>query len=118
MPSVQFGIVVMMDLYHRRIINLETIAQKMCHAPATIFKIKDRGYLREGYFADIAIIDPDAHWQIHDDTAISKCKWTPFDKLWFGSRVAATMVNGKFVYRDGKILEGQDAAMQVGFYRV
>ena len=118
MPSVQFGIVVMMDLYHRRIINLETIAQKMCHAPATIFKIKDRGYLREGYFADIAIIDPDSHWQIHDDTAISKCKWTPFDKLWFGSRVFATMVNGKFVYRDGKILEGQDAAMQVGFNRV
>lgn len=118
MPSVQFGIVVMMDLYHRRIINLETIAQKMCHAPATIFRIKDRGYLREGYFADIAIIDPDAHWQIHDDTAISKCKWTPFDKLWFGSRVFATMVNGKFVYRDGKIVEGQDAAMQVGFNRV
>ncbi|MBO4772628.1 MAG: amidohydrolase family protein, partial [Bacteroidales bacterium] len=118
MPSVQFGICVMMDLYYKRIFPLETIAQKMCHAPATIFKIKDRGYLREGYFADIAIIDPDAHWQIHDDTAISKCKWTPFDKLWFGTRVAATMVNGKFVYRNNKIVEGQGAAMQVAFNRV
>lgn len=118
MPSIQFGICAMMDLYQKRIISLETIAQKMCHAPATIFKIKDRGYIRKGYFADITIIDPKVHWQIHDDTSISKCKWTPFDKLWFGTKVIATMVNGKFVYNNNKIIEGLNAAMQTTFKRI
>jgi len=118
MPSVQYSSAVIMDLVQRRIFRLDDMVQKMCHAPATIFRIKDRGYIRKGYFADIAIIDPECHWQIKDKETASKCGWSPLNGLWFGSKVVATMVNGKFVVKDGKVLEGQDAAKQITFNRL
>ncbi len=118
MPGVETSSAVIMDLVQRKIFRLDDMVQKMCHAPATIFKIKDRGYIRKGYFADLAIIDPECHWQVKDAEVASKCKWSPLNGLWFGSKVVATMVNGKFVVKDGKVVEGQDAAKQITFNRL
>ncbi len=115
MPSIEFSSAVMYNLAQRKVFPLTLIAEKMCHNPAKIFKIKDRGFLREGYYADIAIIDPEKDFVIKDNEVLSKCKWSPFDGYNFKGKVCATMVNGKFVYKDFALIETQ-AAKQVDFF--
>lgn len=115
MPSVEFSSSVMYDLTVKKIFTLPLMAEKMCHAPAEIFKIKDRGFLREGYFADIAILDPEKEFTVSDSNVLSKCKWSPFDGLKFKGKVCATMVNGKFVYKDFSIIQQENAAMRAEF---
>lgn len=105
MPSVQFSSAVVLELVKQNIITLETMAQKMCHAPATIFNIEKRGFIRQGYYADLAFINPEKSRTVTDQNVISKCKWTPFDGTTFSSTVEATMVNGKFVFLNNKIIE-------------
>ena len=114
MPSVEFSSAVMYDLTKKKIFTLPLMAQKMCHAPAEIFKINERGFLREGYFADIAIFDPEKEFSVSDDEVLSKCKWSPLNGFSFEGKVCATMVNGKFVYKDFSIIE-EKAAMRAEF---
>ncbi|MCQ2974744.1 MAG: dihydroorotase [Bacteroidales bacterium] len=116
MPSIQFSATIMFDLVKQGIISLEIMAQKMAHAPATIFNIDKRGFIRQGYYADFALINPNKRIKIIDKNVVSKCGWTPFNGLSFGSEVVATMVNGKFVYNNHKIIEAQ-SAMQLNFNR-
>jgi dihydroorotase len=115
MPSVEFSSAVMYDLTQKKIFSLPLMAEKMCHAPAEIFKIKDRGFLREGYFADIAILDPEKEFTVSDSNVLSKCKWSPFNGFKFKGKVCATMVNGKFVYKDFSIIQQENAAMRAEF---
>lgn len=116
MPSVEFSAAVMLDLSKKEVINLPIMAQKMCHAPARIFDIKRRGYIREGYYADFAIVDPDTRFRVQDRDVLSKCKWSPLNGFYFNARVCATIVNGKFVYKDFNIVEC-NAAMPIEFER-
>jgi dihydroorotase len=104
-PLVQHSLVLMMELYHKRLITMERIVEKMCHNPAIIFRIKERGFLKEGYRADICIVDPGSPWTVNKENLLYKCGWSPFEGQTFHSRVKYTLVNGSVVYDNGVINE-------------
>lgn len=101
-PMVQHALVAMLEFYHNRKISLETIVEKMCHAPAKCFRVKKRGYLREGYHADIAIMDLNDPWTVNYDNINYKCAWSPLLGQKFNSRVTHTIVNGSLAYERGE----------------
>jgi dihydroorotase len=100
-PLVQHALPVMLELFHQGKISLEKIAEKMSHNVAELYRIKERGYLREGYFADIVLIDPDNQWKASLDTLLYKCQWSPLEGQVFKSKVVKTFVNGNLVYNQG-----------------
>jgi len=104
-PLVQHSLVIMLELWHRKIFSLEKIVEKMCHNPAILFKIKDRGFIREGYKADLCLVDPDTQWTVSKDNILYKCGWSPFEGITFRSKVVKTIVNGTVVYDNGVIKE-------------
>ena len=77
----------------------------MCHNPAILYRIKDRGFLREGYKADICLVDPLKPWTVNSDNILYKCGWSPFEGMTFQSRIVKTIVNGTIVYDNGIINE-------------
>ena len=101
LPLVQHSINVMLDFYYKGNISLEKIVEKMCHAPADCFRIKERGYLREGYFADIAILDLHAPISISKENIWYKCGWNPLEAYSFKGKVTHTFVNGNLVFDNG-----------------
>lgn len=104
-PMVQHSLVAMLELWHKRVFTIEKIVEKMCHNPAIIFKIKDRGFIREGYKADLCLIDPDNPWTVSKDNILYKCGWSPFERITFRSKVVITIVNGSLVYNKGMFNE-------------
>ena len=100
-PMVQHSLVAMLEFWHRKIIPLEKIVEKMCHNPAILFNIKDRGFIREGYKADLCLVNPDDPWTVSKDNILYKCGWSPFEGITFRSRVVQTIVNGIPVYNKG-----------------
>jgi len=102
-PLVQHSLVAMLELWHRNMISIEKIVEKMCHNPAILFNIKERGFIREGYKADLTLIDPDSSWKVSKDNILYKCGWSPFEGTTFRSKVVKTIVNGSIVYDDGII---------------
>jgi dihydroorotase len=100
-PLVQHSLVVMLELCHRKLISLEKIVEKMCHNPAILFNIKERGFIREGYKADLCLVDPDDKWTVSKDNILYKCGWSPFEGTTFRSKVVKTIVNGTVVYDNG-----------------
>lgn len=103
-PLVQHSLVAMLELYHRGKIDLETIVRKMCHAPADLFRVKERGYIREGYKADLVLVDLNSPWMVNNSNIYYKCKWSPFEGTNFKSKVITTIVNGNIVYDKGEFL--------------
>ncbi len=103
-PMVQHSLVVMLELMERGEITLENVVDKMCHAPADIFHVEERGYLREGYKADIAIFEKQP-WTVRKRNLRYKCGWSPLEGMTFTYKVATTIVNGQIVYNNGKINE-------------
>lgn len=101
-PLVQHSINVMLDFYHQGKITLEKIVEKMCHAPADCFRIKERGYLRDGYYADIAVLDLEKKWTVSKENILYKCSWSPFEQHEFKGAVEQTFVNGHLIYDKGK----------------
>ena len=101
-PMVQHSLVVMLELMEKGQITLENIVDKMCHAPADIFHVEERGYLREGYKADIAIFEKHP-WRIKKENLLYKCGWSPLEEMSFTYQVSMTLVNGQIVYDHGKI---------------
>lgn len=101
LPLVQHSLLVMLDFYHQGKISLEKIVEKMCHAPADCFRVNERGYLREGYFADIAIVDIHAAQTITRDSLLYHCGWSPLEGYAFKGKVTHTFVNGHLVYNNG-----------------
>jgi dihydroorotase len=97
-PLVQHSLPAMMDFYHQGMISLEKVVEKMCHAPAVCFRIDRRGFIREGYWADLALIDPDQPWKVHPSNIFYKCGWSPFEDHIFSSKISHTFVNGNLVY--------------------
>ena len=102
-PLVQHALVAMMEYYFKGKISIEKIVEKMCHNPAKIFKIENRGFIKEGYFADLVLVNPHMPWNVKKENIIAKCGWSPFEGVSFKSRVTHTFVNGKLAYANGKV---------------
>ena len=102
-PLIQHTLVVMLELWHRKVFNLEKIVEMMCHNPAILFNIKKRGFIREGYYADLCLVDPDSSWSVSKENLLYKCGWSPFEGTTFRSKVVKTIVNGTIVYDNGII---------------
>lgn len=102
-PLVQHALVAMMEAYNKGKISIEKIVEKMCHNPAKIFKIENRGFIKEGYFADLVLVNPHMPWNVKKENIIAKCGWSPFEEVNFKSRVTHTFVNGKLAYSNGKV---------------
>jgi dihydroorotase len=100
-PLVQHSLVTMLELWHRKVISIEKIVEKMCHNPAILFNVRKRGFIREGYKADLCLVDPESSWTVSADNILYKCGWSPFEGTRFSSRVVKTIVNGTIVYDDG-----------------
>lgn len=100
-PLVQHSLVSMLEFYHNNKISLEKIVEKMCHTPSDIFKVNKRGYIREGYYADLTIVDLNNKWTVSPDNILYKCKWSPFKGVQFNSKVIHTIVNGHHIYNNG-----------------
>lgn len=103
MPSLQFSLVSIMELVHEGVLTVEQLVQKMCHAPAELFQIEKRGYIRPGYKADLVLVNPDSEWEVTSDCVLSKCGWSPMEGRRFRAKVEKTFVNGTLVYSDGKV---------------
>jgi len=104
-PLVQHALVAMFEANLQGKITLEKIVTKMCHSPADIFKIDKRGYIREGYYADLVLVNPAMPWNVKKENILYKCGWSPLEGQTFRSRVTHTFVNGALVYQQGKNLE-------------
>lgn len=101
-PLIQHSLVAMLELYHQEKISLQTVVHKMTHAPASIFKIRGRGYIREGYWADLVIVDLNDPWTVTPENILYKCKWSPFIGQTFRSKVLYTFINGRKVYENAE----------------
>jgi len=104
-PLIQHSLVAMLELWHNKIFTIEKLVEKMCHNPAIVFNIKERGFIRKGYKADLCLINPLNPWKVSKDNILYKCGWSPFDGVTFRSKVLMTIVNGTVVYDDGEVDE-------------
>ena len=105
MPSIQFSLLAMLKLVDEGVLTLETLVEKMCHAPARIFNINKRGFIEKGNYADFVLLNPDAPHTVTADCIISKCGWSPFEGETFNWAVEQTWVNGECVYKNGTLNE-------------
>ena len=104
-PLVQHVLVALLEMHHQGKISLEKIVEKTSHAVAECFQIEKRGYIREGYWADLVLVDLDNPWMVEDNNILYKCGWSPFLGQTFKSKVISTWVNGNRVYNDGQLDE-------------
>ena len=117
LPLVQHGLQVLMDFYHQDILTLETIVEKTSHNVAKRFQIKDRGYIREGYYADLAVLDLNKPYEVSKDNILYKCGWSPFSGKTFNSSIYMTVINGYIAFQDGQVKEDLPFGMQIEFDR-
>ncbi|HZB12712.1 MAG TPA: dihydroorotase [Chryseolinea sp.] len=106
-PLVQHSLVAMLEFYFQGKITLEKIVQKMSHNPAIIFQIKDRGFIREGYFADLVLVDLNNPWKVEAANILAKCGWSPFQDHTFRSQIKRTFVSGHLAYENGNFDESK-----------
>lgn len=104
-PMVQHSLLAMFELSRKGHFSLETVVDKMCHAPAILYKIEKRGFIREGYHADLVLVNPNSRQTITKDSLLYKCGWSPLEGETLSASVQITMVNGKIVYENGKFDE-------------
>ncbi|MEM0576139.1 dihydroorotase [Flavobacterium polysaccharolyticum] len=102
-PLVQHAVVAMFEAYHQGKITIEKIVEKMCHNPASLFKIEKRGFIKVGYYADLAIVNAGLPWSVKKENILAKCGWSPFEGYTFKSRITHTFVNGQLVYQGFKV---------------
>lgn len=117
LPLVQHAMQTVLEHYHDGIFSLEFIVEKTSHAIAEMFNIKERGYIREGYWADLTLVDLEKPFLATHANSLSKCGWTPFDGYKFRSSIAATLVNGQLVWKDGKLVDVAPMGMALEFDR-
>ena len=117
LPLVQHGMQILMDFYHQDILSLEKIVQKTSHNVANRFQVKDRGYIREGYYADLAVLDIDKPYTVSNENILYKCGWSPFNGHTFQSSIFMTIVNGNIAFRNGQISDNLPFGMQIEFDR-
>jgi dihydroorotase len=110
LPLVQHSLLLMLQYQKAGKISLEKVVEKMSHAPATLFRIRERGYLREGYWADLVLVNPKADYTIRKENILYRCGWSPLEGTTFPATISHTFVNGELVYKDGlvnEIVKGQ-----------
>ncbi|GAA3596063.1 dihydroorotase [Flavivirga amylovorans] len=115
-PLVQHALPAMLEMCHKGRITLEKVVEKMCHNPAILFQIARRGFIKEGYFADLVLVDLNNPWTVKKDNILYKCEWSPFEGTTFKSRVTHTFLNGSLVYQNSKF-NGVKAAKRLTFNR-
>ncbi len=106
-PLIQHSLTAMLEFYLQGKIGIEKVVQKMCHNPAILFQIRNRGFIREGYFADLVLVDPKSPWTVKKENILSKCGWSPLEGTTFSARVTQTMVSGHLVYTEGSFDESK-----------
>ena len=104
-PMVQHSLNCMLEFYKQGLISLEKIVEKMCHNPAILYRIKNRGFIREGYFADLTLVDLNSQWTVAKDNLLYKCGWSPLEGTTFQTAIKQTFVNGNLVYDNGRFNE-------------
>ena len=115
-PLVQHALVAMLEFYHQGKVSLEWIVNKMCHAPADCFQLKERGFIKEGYYADLVVLDIDKPWTVAKDNILYHCGWSPFEGQEFKSSINKTFVNGNLVYNKG-VFDESTRGMRLEFDR-
>ena len=116
LPLVQHALLVLFDLVANGQISIELLVDRVCHAPADLFGVTERGYVREGWFADFVIVDAATPYRVDDTNLLSKCQWSPFEGHEFSASIDTTIVNGEVVYKDGQ-LTGSVAGQRLEFTR-
>ncbi|MBC3757013.1 dihydroorotase [Hyunsoonleella sp. SJ7] len=108
-PLVQHALPAMLEMFHKGKISIEKIVEKMCHNPAILFQVERRGYIKEGYYADLVFVDLNSPWTVKKENILYKCGWSPFEGSTFKSRITHTFLNGTLVYRNFKFLNVKSA---------
>ncbi|MDZ4703902.1 MAG: amidohydrolase family protein, partial [Saprospiraceae bacterium] len=104
-PMVQHSLNCMLEFYKQGLISLEKIAEKMCYNPATLYRIEKRGFIKEGYYADLTLVDLNSTWTVTKDNILYKCAWSPLEGTSFQTKVINTFVNGNLIYDNGHFNE-------------
>lgn len=115
-PLVQHALLAMLDFVQQGWISIEKVVEKMAHAPAELFNVLDRGYIREGYYADLVLVDMERTTSVTQDSLLYKCRWSPFEGHTFASSIRKTFVNGRLVYNEG-VLDESVKGMRLSFSR-
>lgn len=115
MPMIQFSLPIMLELSQNEVITKEQVIEKMCHAPADLYRVEKRGYIRPGYQADLVLVDPNQSFKIESDIIQSKCAWSPLEGMTMHTKVIRTLVNGHTVYQDGSIIDDKYRGMPLQF---
>ncbi len=115
-PLVQHALLAMLEKAKEGIISVECVVEKMAHAPAICFQLAERGFIREGYYADLVVVDPTETITVNKSNVLYKCGWSPFEGVTFSNKIAGTYVNGILVY-DGKQIVSEQKGMRVLFNR-
>ncbi|GAL72723.1 dihydroorotase [Jejuia pallidilutea] len=115
-PLVQHALPAMLEMYHKGKISIEKIVEKMCHNPAILFQVEKRGYIKEGYYADLVLVDLNNPWTVQKDNILYKCGWSPFEGATFKSRITHTILNGSLVYHNFEF-QNTKAAKRLTFNR-
>ncbi|MCH7829430.1 MAG: dihydroorotase [Proteobacteria bacterium] len=116
LPLVQHALLALFDLVADGQLSVELVVDRASHAPADIFGVVERGYVREGWYADFVVVDPNRPYRVSQSNLLSKCRWSPFEGHEFSAAIDLTIVNGEIVYRDGK-LTGKTAGKRLIFGR-
>lgn len=115
-PLVQHSLIAMLEMSKKGLISVERVVEKMCHAPADLFRITRRGYIREGFYADLVLIDPAHHWVVSPENILYKCGWSPFEGMEFSHQVTRTFVNGELIFERGNFIS-EKKGMRLVFNR-
>ncbi len=108
-PLVQHALAAMLEKTLDGIITIDKVVEKMCHNPAKLFQIAKRGFIKEGYYADLAIVDMNSPWTVAKNNILYKCAWSPFDSTRFRTKVTQTFVNGHLAYNNGEFSSFRNA---------
>jgi dihydroorotase len=115
-PLVQHSLVAMLEFVHRKLVSAEWVAEKMSHNPAILFQVSKRGFVREGFYADLVVADLTNPWTVSTENILAKCGWSPFEGKTFNSRITHTFVSGHLAYKEGEF-DQNVAGMRLGFDR-
>jgi dihydroorotase len=116
LPLIQHSLLMFLDLWRQGVLPLETIVTRACHAPAELFGVIDRGYIRPGMWADLVLVDPNQPTTVTREKLLYHCGWSPLEGHTFGSSVAMTVVNGNIVYEDGVLRKDAPMGQALEFH--
>ena len=115
-PLVQHSLTALMEFHLDGVLHITKMVEKACHNPATLFKVNNRGFIREGYFADLVLINPDKPWTVNKGNILYKCGWSPFEGYTFRTQVEKTFVNGHLAYNNG-VIDNSKSGQRLSFNR-